>query len=129
MPNLKVVTTAEHRRAPDATGDTGVDGAHPHGTVVAKQLVADWAGTQRIACADSYFARVATAKGLLAMGLRLIGIVKTAARGYPTASLSDIPLGARGQHASYIHVNAAGLTDMMAVLWVDWERRNSIPTA
>lgn len=116
MLNFKVVTTAKHRRAADATGDTGQEGAHPHGMIVAKQMVANWAGMQRIICADSYVASVATAMVLLAMGLRFIGVVKTASRGYPMASLSVIPLGARGQHASYIHVNAAGLTHMMAVL-------------
>lgn len=129
MLNLKVVTTAEHRREADATYNTGEDVAHPHGMVVAKQLVANCVGTQRIICADSFFASVATAMVLLAAGLRFIGVVKTATSGYPMASLSVIPLWARGQHASYIHVNAAGLKDTMAVLWVDRERRYLIATA
>lgn len=44
-------------------------------------------------------------------------------------SLFVIALGACGQHASYFYVNAAGLTDMTAVLSVDRERRYFIATA
>lgn len=80
MLNVKVVTPAHHRRAADSAGDTGEEGAHPHGTAAAKQLVANWAGTQRIIWGDTFFASVATTMVLLAIGLRYTGVVKTATR-------------------------------------------------
>lgn len=119
MLNLKVVTTAQHQRE----SDTGEEGTLTHGTVVLKRLVAPWAGTKRIIFADSYFASATTPLELLKMGLRFIGVVKTATHGFPMGALSVIPLDARGQHASFTHANADGVTDMMAVLWVDRERR------
>lgn len=111
--NLRLVTTAEHRRA------THVDESEdlPDGTYILMELVGPWARTKRIVCADSYFAIVPTAKKLLAMGLRFIGVVKTATRGYPMGVLSVVPLEERGQHASLAHVTADGVTDIMAVLW------------
>jgi len=90
---------------------------------VLKKLVAPWAGTRRVVCADSFFASVTTAQQLLAMGLRFIGVVKTATRGYPMGTLSKLPLEDRGEHAAYAHKTADGVVDRMAVLWVDRERR------
>lgn len=119
MLKLSVVTTAEYEKS--AAG--GNDADLPHGTTVLKRLVAPWAGTQRIICADSYFASVATAQQLLTMGLRFVGVVKTATRGYPMGALSAIPLQSRGQHVSFSLVNADNVKDLMAVLWVDRERR------
>lgn len=114
MLNLSVVVTAEHQQAGATDDDEGL----PHETAVLKQLVAPWAGTKRVVCADSYFPSVATAEQLLAMGLRFVDVVKTAVRGYPMSVLSAIPLQARGQHVLYAHANANGVKDMMAVLWV-----------
>jgi len=125
MLRLSVVTSTEHRQE-TAAGDN--DG-QPHGTAVIKNLVAPWAGTTRVVCADSYFASVATAQQLLGMGLRFIGVVKTATRGFPMASMSTAPLGARGEHFSYKHTSADGVTDLMAVVWVDRERRYFIASA
>jgi len=125
MLNLSVVTTAEHRQD---TG-TGHEDDLPHGTTVLKKLVAPWAGTKRVVCADSYFASVTAAEQLLGMGLRFIGVVKTATRGYPMSTLSVLPLEERGEHISYTHKTADGVADMLAVLWVDRERRYFISTA
>lgn len=124
MLNLSVVVTAEHHQAGAADEDAGL----PHGAAVAKKLLCPWAGSKRVVCADSYFASVATALLLLSMGLRFIGVVKTSTRGYPMGTLSGIPLQARGQHVSYTHSSADGLVDMMAVVWVDRERRYFIAT-
>jgi len=118
MLQLSIVTTAEHRQQ-TATGD---DDGLPHGTAVLRKLVAEWAGSRRVVCADSYFASVTAAQQLLGMGLRFIGVIKTATRGIPMSSLSTIPLEARGQHVSYTHATADGVPDLMAVVWVDRER-------
>jgi len=125
MLRLSVVTSTEHRQE-TAAGDH--DG-QPHGTAVIKNLVAPWAGTTRVICADSYIASVATAQKLLVMGLRFIGVVKTAKMRFPMASRTIVPLGARGEHFSYKHASADGVTDLMAVLWVDRERRYFIASA
>ncbi len=54
-----------------------------HGTNVLKHVVSPWFGSNRIVCADSYFAFVGAAKELFRNVLRFIGVVKTASRGYP----------------------------------------------
>eukprot|EP00168_Porphyra_purpurea_P004846 TRINITY_DN15871_c0_g1_i1.p2 TRINITY_DN15871_c0_g1~~TRINITY_DN15871_c0_g1_i1.p2 ORF type:complete len:160 (-),score=11.26 TRINITY_DN15871_c0_g1_i1:9-488(-) len=57
------------------------------------------------------------------MGLRFIGVVKTATRGYPMGALSVLPLEQRGEHVSYTHATADSVADLMAVVWVDREHR------
>ena len=54
-----------------------------HGTNVLSNVVSPWFGSHRIVCADSYFASVGTAKGLYKNGLRFIGVIKTATKGFP----------------------------------------------
>ena len=88
-----------------------------------KHLVAPWAGTKRIVCADSYFVSVTAACQLLGIGLRFIGVVETATRGDPMGALSVIPFEARGQHVAYTLSTADNVTDLMALLWVDRKRR------
>ena len=51
-----------------------------HGCNVLVELVRPWANTDRVVCADSYFASVQAALRLKKMGLRFIGTVKTATR-------------------------------------------------
>ena len=62
----------------------------PHGTKVLKELVMPWANTDRIVCADSYFASVPDAKEFWKHGLRFIGLIKTETRKFPMAYLSNI---------------------------------------
>jgi len=119
MLQLSIVMTAEHRQHKATGNDDGI----PHGTAVLKKLVAAWEGSRRVVCADSYFSSVTAAQQLLGMGLRFIGVIKMATRGFPMSSRSAIPLQARGQHVSYTHSTADGVPDLMAVVWVDRERR------
>jgi len=119
MLRVSIVTSAEHWLEAGTDDDDGL----PHGTAVLKKLVAPWAGTTRTVCADSYFASLTAAQQLLAMGLRFIGVVKTATRGFPMGPMTATPLRERGEHMSYTHMKADGVTDLMAVLWVDRERR------
>jgi len=99
MLRLSVVTSAEHERATGTDNDDGL----PHGASVLKWLVAPWAGTQQVVCVDSYFASVAAANQLLTTGLRFIGVVKTATRGYPMKALSTLEVDTRGENATYTH--------------------------
>ena len=97
MLRLSVLTSAEHQRATY----TDIDDSLTHVASVLKRLVAPWAGTQRVVCADSYFASVAAANQLLTMGLRFIGVVKTATRGYPMEALSTLEVDTRGDKDTY----------------------------
>lgn len=115
---MKVSTTAQHQRDADSASGTVEGDSRPYGAVVLKLLVAQWAGTKRIICADSCFPSIAAAMLLLMMGLRFIGVVKTATRGCPMGALSVIPVEAHGAHTSFTHVNAEGQADTMAVMWV-----------
>ena len=61
-----------------------------HGTAILKYLTLPWANSQRGVCADSYFASVSSAEEMLRIGLRFIGVVKTATKKFPMTYLSSI---------------------------------------
>ena len=112
---LSIITSAEHRLKTAVADEDGL----PHGTIILKKLVAPWASTTRVVCADSFFASVVVAQRLLGTRLRLIAVVKTATRGFPMGSMATIPVGARGEHRLYKHASADGVTDLIAVLFAD----------
>ena len=58
----------------------GMDMESLHGTRVIKELVRLWKMTGRVFAADSYFASVPYCRVLRGMGLRVIGVMKTAMR-------------------------------------------------
>ncbi|KAG7351598.1 transposase IS4 [Nitzschia inconspicua] len=96
------------------------------GAKVAKYLVESWARTDRFVCGNSFFASVATAKELKPVGLRFIGVVKTASSHYSMTWLSSVEQSNRGDHKGLVHLDNDGNPDMMAFVWVDRERRYSI---
>ena len=51
-----------------------------HGTDILKYLVLPWANSERGVCADSYFASVSSAEEMMRIGIRFIGVVKTATK-------------------------------------------------
>ena len=67
----------------DDNDDAPTNSSLLHGTSVLKHVVSPWFGSNRIVCADSYFASVGAAKELYRNGLRFIGVVKTAKKGFP----------------------------------------------
>jgi Transposase IS4 len=83
MLQLKLVVSKEDEDFEDGDEDM------LHGTKVLSELVAAWAGSKRIVCADSYFASVQAAEHLLSMGLKFIGVVKTATRKFPMQALGS----------------------------------------
>ncbi len=93
-----------------------------------RRLVAAYAGTRRIVCADSYISSVETAEILLEMDLKFIGFVKNATRKYRKDSLSEVELSERGQCASVVRKDYNGSPLMMAVMWMDRDRRYFIST-
>jgi hypothetical protein len=101
-----------------------------HGTQVLKTVVSPWFGLNRIVCADSYFASVGAAKELYRNGLRFIGVVKTATKGYPKAFLTSVELNQRGDFFALASDSADELDPAMAAfVWMDRERRYFIATA
>jgi hypothetical protein len=104
-----------------------------HGTNVLKQVVAPWFGSNRIVCADSYFASVGAAEELFRNGLRFIGVVKTATRGFPKAFLSSVELANRGDFMALKRavpaIDAELTPELGAFVWMDRERRYFISSA
>ena len=60
----------------------------PHGARVMLKLLSPYMNTQRIVCADSYFASVTAAELLHMNGLKCIVVIKTAPRKYPMTHLA-----------------------------------------
>jgi hypothetical protein len=93
-----------------------------HGTKVLIELVSPWAFSDRLICADSYFASVGAAETLKAMGLRFIGVVKTATRHFPLAYLSNLELENRGDRVGLVHYGPEGNPSLLAFMWMDRNR-------
>ena len=55
--------------------------------------------------ADSYFASVPCALALKDMGLRFIGVVKTATREYPLSYLSTVELANKGDYKGVVNID------------------------
>ena len=90
---LKLVKTMEEQHTHIQPCDDG----SMHGTAVPKCLVLPWARTDRIVCADLYFASVGTLKELKRIRLRFIGVVKTATWQFPQSYLSNLEMRVRDE--------------------------------
>jgi Transposase IS4 len=89
-----------------------------------------FANTDRVVVADSYFASVGAAIRLKEIGLRFIGVVKTATREYPMQYLGSIELpGGKGSRKGVLTTDEATGTQLLAFVWVDRDRRYFISTA
>jgi Transposase IS4 len=75
MLKLKIVKLATHKpENPDPVSHGGIPhGGIPHCGRVLMELVLSWSGSNRIVCADSYFASVPAALALRRIGLKFIG--------------------------------------------------------
>lgn len=122
---LKLVRTAEEQ---DASSHTGADGLM-YRTSVLRQLVLPWTNTQQIVCADSYFACVPTVHEMTMIGLRFIGVVKTATRQITMAYLNHIELSQRGDRRGLIAKDSNNQPHMIAFVWMDHDRRYFIASA
>ena len=101
----------------------------PHGTQVLAELVYPWGNTDRIVCADSYFASVASAQHLKTMGLRFIGVVKTATKKIPMAWLQRVELRNCGDVKGLVAKDEKGIPKYLSFVWVDRDRRYFISNA
>ena len=105
------------------------DAAMNHGTKVLVDLVRPLANSGRVVVADSYFASVQAALTLYEMGLRFIGTVKTATRGFPMHYLQRCILpGGKGDHKALLSKDEASGCSLLAMVWADRDRRYFIST-
>jgi hypothetical protein len=90
-------------------------------------LVKPWGNSDRVVVGDSYFASVPAALRLKAMGLRFIGVVKTATSGFPSKFLGEVHLPkGKGDMKGLLHKDPESGTTLLAFTWVDRDRRNFI---
>lgn len=79
--------------------------------------------------ADSYFASVQAATALFNMGLRFIGTVKTATKGFPMHFLQRVVLpGGKGDHKALLSKHPETGMSLLAFVWADRDRRYFIST-
>ncbi len=100
------------------------ENGYNHGCNVLHDLVEPWANSGRIVVGDSYFASTQSAIRLFSMGLRFIGVIKTATTGYPMQYLGRVvlPDGKGSRHGVVTHDDQAGC-QLLAFVWVDRDRR------
>jgi hypothetical protein len=122
MLRLKLVKTQEAEDCNIMEDEDGI----PHGAKVLRELVRPWSSTDRIVCADSYFASVKSARLMLQHGFRFIGVVKTATTEFPMPYLSTVEMSNRGETKSVVASDEFG--QYLAFVWMDRERRYFIST-
>ena len=94
-----------------------------HGTRVMKKLVAPWRNSGRVVCADSYFSPVPCAIAMRDMGMRCIGVAKTATKKYPRHYLSTVEQPEKGDDKGVLNIEPTTGYTLLAFVWVDQERR------
>ena len=119
---LKLVRNAEEEMENETQEQQENDGLI-HGCKVLKELVQPWFNTNRIVCADSYFAAVSTATEMCRLGLGFIGVVKSATKRFPMQYLSELEFTQRGQGKGVVMNGDDGQKSCYAFVWVDRDRR------
>jgi hypothetical protein len=135
MMRLKLVKTADKNRAAAVNRAAESPMLEPesilHGAAVLMELVLPLIHTDRIVCADYYFASVPAAKLMSCNGMRFIVVVKTATQIFPMRYLALVELNHRGDRKGLLS-NAgwqAGGPSMLAFVWMDCQRQYFIATA
>ena len=121
---MKIVKTPEEENASAETDDDG----NNHGTNVLKFLVEPWVRTDRCICADSYFASVNAVIVMRTMGLRFIGVVKTAKK-FPMSYLSNLELVQWGDYKGLVARETDGQPTMLKFVWMDRDCRYFVASA
>ena len=118
MIRLKIAKTAEEENASAVTE-----------TNVLKFLVEPWVRTDRCVCADSYFASVNAVTVMRMMGLRFIGVVKTATKKFTMTYLSNLEMVQWGDYKGLVARGTDGQPTMLAFVWMDQDHRYFITSA
>ena len=96
------------------------------GTIYLQRLREPWIGTQRIICADSYFASVEAAIELYNNDTRFIGVFKNSSKNFPSNALAHFEMSGRGDQRTMLSIMKSRKGDdfqLMAVSWLDRTRR------
>ena len=100
------------------------------GTSVMNNLLKPWHHDgERVACGDSYFASVSAVVEMKKVGLRFIGVVKTATKQFPMAHLSSQEVIERSNSRALCAKDQDGEVKLLAVMWVDRNRRCFVANA
>ena len=84
------------------------------------KLMQPWVNKQQhVVSANRYFASVQACDDMKNRGLRFIGVVKTATRGFYMAKLSEIDLVQRGMWKGCFALNKKNKLDKFNLVWVD----------
>ena len=121
MLRLKLVKNIQNEVTNQQSSEAENNEGLIHGCIVLKELVEPWYNTGRVVCADSYFASVSTCVEMARLGMRFIGVVKTATRSFPQQYLSFLPMNGRGVWKGV--KTTISNTDLYAFIWVDRDRR------
>ena len=119
MIRLRLVKTKTEEESGDKEDVHGI----LHGTKILKYLVSPWRYSDRMVCADSYFASVPAAEELKKMRLRFIGVVKTAVKRFPMAYLANEEMEMRGERRALISKTTEDGPTLMAFSFLDRDRR------
>ena len=93
------------------------------------EFVEPWGNSGRIVVGDSYFASVQAAIRLFRIGLRFIGVVKTATTGYPMVYLGRVLLpDGKGDRHGVVTFDEESGCQLLAFVWSDRDRRYFIST-
>jgi hypothetical protein len=90
-----------------------------HGTNICRKLVLSWRHTNTIVCANSYFASINCCESLLSIGLKSIGVVKTAPKWFMKQYLQAQLLQEKINQHTVLHKDNKGVPDMFAFVWLD----------
>ena len=100
-----------------------------HGTNVLKFLVEPWVRMDCCVCADSYFASINAVTVMRTMGLRFIGVVKTATKKFPMSYLSNLELVQHGDYKGLVTRGTDGQPTMLSFIWMDRDHRYFVASA
>ena len=126
----KAIATEDLAAAAADGDDDEMDESGGKGTKVLLELTEPWHNTGRLVGGDAYFASVEAAVAMKDKGMLFIGNVKQCHKKFPMAFLSNTILCQRGSRSVLASISEeTGETELVAISWVDRNRRFFIATA
>lgn len=90
-------------------------------------LLSLWENTDKLVVVNSYFASLESALKLKSIGMRFIGVVKTAVSGFPMSYLSNVQLLlGKGDSHGLLHCDKESKCQVCVFAWLDRESQNFI---
>ena len=105
------------------------DDSNNHGTNVLKFLVEPWVRMDCCVCADSYFASANAVTVMRTIGLRFIGVVKTATKQFPMSYLSNLQLVQCRDYKGLVARGTDWQPTMLSFIWMDQDHCYFIASA